>query len=208
MKTLSKILITGLIAFGLSACGSATPTTSGYYNSAGQWVSTAGVGTGNACISSMSQPLSLGFTATGINSQVNRFFAGTIPSFGSQPGTYGTVSLAGGYGAQTMGATTMSAQNTNGQIQMSLSTQSMTASGTIMIQPQALYNSGILNSIYNTGIYGSMGGSTVCITAIALDVVYIAQPSYYGGVSTGVISQALVYLYLSNGQVAQAPIAI
>lgn len=106
-----------------------------------------------------------------------------------------------------MGGVTLQKQSMNGNVQMTLNTQSMTASGMIQINPQALYNSGVMNSIYNTGSYGGTMGASVCITAIALDVVYIAQMSY-GGMSTGTISQALVYLYLSNGQVAQAPIAL
>jgi len=208
MKTVTRYLITGLIAIGLTACGTATPTTSGYYNSAGQWVPTSGIGaSGNTCLSSMAQPLSLNFTATGISSQQNRFFAGNIPQFGSAPGTYGQVSLAGGYAQNSMGGVTLQKQSMNGNVQMTLNTQSMTASGMIQINPQALYNSGVMNSIYNTGSYGGTMGASVCITAIALDVVYIAQMSY-GGMSTGTISQALVYLYLSNGQVAQAPIAL
>jgi len=211
MKTVTKILMTGLIAIGLTACGAAAPTTAGYYNSSGQWVPTTGVGAigGNACLSSMAQPLSLNFTATGISSQQNRFFAGNIPQFGSAPGTYGQVSLAGGF-AQSMGGVTLQKQSQNGNVQMTLNTQSMTASGMIQINPQALYNSGVMNSIYNTGYNGGYGtmGSSVCVTAIALDVVYIAQPNYGYGMSTGTISQALVYLYLSNGQVAQAPIAL
>lgn len=53
--------------------------------------------------------------------------------------------------------------------------------------------------------YNNMN-SGICVTSIALDVTYNAGANGYGYQSNGVINNALVYLYLSNGQVAPMPV--
>ena len=210
MKNLSKLLITGLIAIGLTACGAAqnpATTQTGYYNSAGQWVPGGAVQT-NACISSAQQTLSLGFTAQGARFNGNAgFYAGTLPQTHPMAGQYGTVTI-GGAVQQTAGAIMLQKTSQSGTINMSINPQAGTASGSIQINPAALYQTGIMNYLY-AGSYGNTGynpNPSICITSMALDVIYSASMSYYGQASTGYINSALVYLYLSNGQVVPMPV--
>ncbi len=220
MKNLSKLLMAGLIAIGLSACGTATNPNGqqiiGYNQNGTPIYGNNGIGMmgGNACITSMNQPLSLSFTAQGIDAVQARFFAGNIPQFGTAAGAHGTISLSGGM-QQTAGSISMQKQSANGSINMTLNPAARTASGMIQISPQILYQYGVMNSMYsNTGYnngYNTGMNSQVCVTSIALDVVYVSSYSganMYGQMSTGSISTALVYLYLNNGQVVQAPVAL
>lgn len=214
---MSKILAVSMIAMGLTACGNlAQPGQQivGYnsngqpiYGNPGQYPQTGG----NNCISSFGQPLSLSFTASGITSQPSRFFAGNIPQYGTAAGNHGQLSLSGGYMQQMPGAVSLSKPSQNGSIQLMLSPQSGSVSGMIQISSQALMQTGVMNSMmYSGGQYGGQYGSpAICVTQMALDVVYIAAPSYGGyGQSTGSISQALVYLTFNNGMTALAPVAL
>ena len=232
MKNVTKLMM-ALIAIGLSACGTQNGTNGQQivgYNQNGTPIygNNYGVG-GNACITSMNQPLSLSFTAQGIDAVQARFLAGNIPQFGTAAGQHGSVTLSGGM-QQYPGSIQLQKQSVNGSINMTLNPQSRTASGMIQISPQALMNPvlGLSNIMYqNMGGYGGYNqypqqqygqpgmSSQLCVTSIGLDVVYVSSyggysqyPQYGQQMTTGSISQALVYLYLNNGQVVQAPVAL
>ena len=213
MKNLSKLLMVSLFAIGLAACGTAQNPATGYYNSSGQWVpGTGGVMQGgNACLSSAQQTLSFGFTAQGVRFNGNAgFYAGNLPASHPMSGQYGTVSVGGAMQNQ-MGAIQLQKQSQAGQLQISINPQGGTASGMIQISPMALQQTGIMNYLYSNQGYGGYNTGynatpSICVTSVALDVIYSASSSMYGQQSTGFINSALVYLYLNNGQVVQTPI--
>lgn len=212
MKNLNKLLMAGLIAIGLTACGtSQNPTTTGYYNQNGQWVpnNTGVMMGGSACISSAQQSLSIGFTAQGVRFNGNAgFYAGALPQTHPMAGQYGTVSV-GGSVQQTMGSIMLQKSSQAGNLQMSINPQQGTASGSIQINPAALYQTGIMNFLYSGNQqYGGNYNATpsLCVTSVGLDVIYSASMSYNGQPSTGYINSALVYLYLNNGQVVPMPV--
>lgn len=217
MKNLSKLFIGAFLAIGLTACGMAgqNPAT-GYYNQQGQWVPgvNPGVMGGNACLTTMGQPLQFGFSAQGVDDVQARFFAGNIPQFGTGAGQHGQVTLGGAVGPMNqMGSIQMNKQSMNGSINLYYSPQQRTVSGQITLAGQAL-STIMMNSMQNQqyGQYGQMG-STVCISSIAMDVVYTSSymgGSYYGsyGPATGNISAILLYVYLNNGQVVNTAIPL
>lgn len=218
MKNLSKLIITAFLAIGLSACGLAqqNPAT-GYYNQQGQWV--AGVNPnamgGSACLTGVGQPLQFGFSAQGVDDVQARFFAGNIPQFGTGAGQHGQVTVGAAMAPMNqMGSIQMNKQSANGSLNLYYNQQQRTVSGQITLAGQAL--STIMMSSMNNQQYGQYGqypqmGSSVCVTSIALDVVYVSS-SYGGGYNygnaTGNISMALLYVYLSNGQVVNTAIPL
>ena len=195
MKNLSKLLMAGLIAIGLTACGAAqTPVATTYgqqivgYNPNGTPI--YGAAGGTACFT-MGQPLTLGFSAQGIDVVQARFFAGNIPQFGTAAGAHGQLTLGGGF-QQTPGSISLTKNSMTGStINMTLNPQARTASGNIQISAADLMNPnlGLINSMYynsyntgyNTGYNNGAVNSQMCVTSVAMDVVYVA--SYYGGYS-------------------------
>lgn len=219
MKNLTKILM-AVIAVGLTACGTANNPQTGYYNQSGQWIPTNGTNYygGSTCITSTSQQISLSFTAQNVDFNGNAgLYAGNLPAGHPMQGAHGTVTLSGGMIQQMGGSIMLQKQSQAGSIQMSVNPSARSASGQIMITPQALYNTGIMNFLYsgynNYGSYPQTGypqtgypSQSLCVTNIALDVVYTASTGYYSTTSNGYINSALVYLYLSNGQIVPMPV--
>jgi len=186
----------------LAACGQ-PQSNSALYGQNGLY------GGGNACLSTGSQALSLSFTAQGLTilGGGTGFYAGTLPASHPAHGTYGTVTVGtggamGGAGIQIM------KQSNSGAIQINLNPQGSMATGTIQINPQALYQTGIMNYLYSgysTGYSTGMNNS-ICVTSLGLDVIYSASYGYGTTGGSGTINSALVYLYLSNGQVVPMPV--
>ena len=202
---LTRLLSVGLVAASLAACGPVANQTGvmGYNQ--------FGMGGGNACLSSAQQQLSINFTAQGLtNLGGTGFYAGRLPQSHPAAGTYGTVTVGGGM--QNSGGLMLQKQSNSGTMMINLNPQGSMASGTITISAQALYQTGIMNYLYsgssggyNTGYNTGMTNS-VCVTSLGLDVIY-SSGGYNGGYGgSGTINSALVYLYLSNGQVVPMPV--
>lgn len=189
---------------------------------------------GSSCISQAQQALSIGFS--GSNFQMNSaggFYAGNLPQTHARAGQYGTVSVTGGGAMNAGGGILLNKQSMNGAIQLSLNPQTRTISGMIQVNPQGLYGTGIMNFMYSgmnnqyqyqnqyqnqyqyqmpgqmpgqNPYMNQFGAGQVCVTSIGLDVVYDGGYNTGYGQSNGTIRSALVYLYLSNGQVAPMPV--
>jgi hypothetical protein len=235
MNKLVKVLSVALMSVGFVACGPANGQFGNQFgnqygqngfNQFGNQIGQNGM-VGNNCISQGQQALSIGFSATGaaFNQNVG-FYAGRLPQTHARSGQYGNVTLSGN-GMMNQGGIMVNKTAQNGSIQLSVNPQNGAISGMIQINPQGIYASGIQATMYNNmamnnmypqnGMYPSQNGmypnqninmnSGVCVTSVGLDVTYDA-PSYGGYQSMGVVRTALVYLYLSNGQVAPMPVVL
>lgn len=207
MKNLSKVFLVVAMAFGLAACGTQNPMQTGYYNQNGQYVGPGGMIGGSTCITGVGGSLNFNFTASGVDDIQARFLAGNIPPQGAGAGQHGTVQLGGGY-QNSMGAITMNKQGYNGSMQLYYSPSQRTASGMVQLSGTAVSQL-LMQSMYSSGYgqYGQYGmNQNVCVTGVAMDVVYVANTyQNYGGYqqqSTGMIQAVILYLYLNNGQTA------
>jgi len=101
---------------------------------------------------------------------------------------------------------------------MSVNPQGGMISGMIQISAQALYSTGAMNFLYSgynqmPNQYGynmnQPATNGVCVTSLGLDVIYTSSyGGYYGQMSSGTVNSALIYLYLSNGQMVPIPVQL
>jgi len=208
MKNVIKLFSIALVAVGLAACGNNNGQIVGY-DAYGNPIYSNGTQTGyvgqGGCVPLQS---ALTFTAQGasINSAV--ILAGMLPSNSTSPGQHGQVvmgsgmiqqqpyNMYGGYGTMQLVK-----QSSNGTLQLQVSQNMIT--GTLQLNPTIINQ---LMAASMTGYpYNGYGTNTgTCVTSIGLDAVY----STVQGMPQGTIIQALVYLYLNNGQVASQPIPL
>lgn len=186
---------------------------------------------GSNCINQAQQGMAFGFTGTNIQmNSAGGFYAGALPQTHARSGQYGTVSLSQAGGINNAGGGIMlNKQSQFGVIQMSLNPQTRTISGMIQLNQAGLYSTGIMNYMYSNmnGMNGmnqyqyqqypnqyqqfpnqnmnQFNTGSVCVTSIAMDVLFDSGYSGYYQ-PNGTIRNALVYLYLSNGQAIPMPV--
>ncbi len=217
MKVLSKFFGVALIAMTLAACGTSTttPVATNYgqlgYNGTGQTGFTGQAG----CVPIQSGSFS--FTGQGASMNSAVLLAGNFPMNSPHPGQqFGQVTM-GGSSFNTGGGMIQyqPKQGQSGTLQLtSSSTMGQgTVSGQIQLSPaviqQIMAMSGYMNGGYTNTYPGNYQQTNLCVNSIALDVVQTVisnnyntqygQPAYNQG-GMGQINQALVYLYLNNGQ--------
>jgi|GEM_PF-3354250 len=202
MKNLMKLFSIAVVAVGLAACGTNNNGQIVGYDAYGNPIYSNGTQTGyvgqGGCVPLQS---ALTFTAQGasINSAV--ILAGMLPSGSTSPGQHGQVVMGGtaiqqqsypyGYN-YGYGALQLIKQSSNGTLQLQVSQNMIT--GTLQLNPafiSQMVGGYQMNYPYT---YGNNAGT--CVSSVAIDAVY----STVQGMPQGTIIQALVYLYLNNGQ--------
>lgn len=209
MKNLTQLLSVGLIAIGLTACGNNQNTGTGYYDQNGNFVQGVNpniLGTNN-CINGTNQnQLSLSFTGSAASFSPGSFMAGSLPASFPMPGNYGTMTMSGGV-SNTAGSINLQKQTYSGTLNLSINPNARTVSGTVLISANALYNTGIMNYLYNYQQPTTTGQTgQVCVTSIGLYTIYSAQTGYYNTGSTGFINTALLYLTINGNTPIMTPI--
>ncbi len=215
MKTLSQILGFALIASSLAACGNSSNQQAAAL-AAQQQATANGFQTGaGGCV-----PLgsALAFTANGAAVNSTTILAGSFPQ-SSGIGSYGQVTMGGGFNQQGGGIQYQPKVTSSGQLQISVSGQSM-VSGVIQlsqaITSQIQASLGGYNNYYNGQTNPQMNPQAnptqLCVTSISLWAIQTVnsssnqytQPGQYNPqyqqMGAGMINQAVVYLNLSSGQ--------
>lgn len=207
MKNVTTLFAYAMIAIGLAACGNQNNgTQQGYYNAQGQWVqtgSTTNYGTVGAggCVP-LGQQLSFTIQGASVNSAV--VLGGLLPANSTRPGQYGQAVMGGSMQQGYAGGLTLVKQTYTGAM-MQLSVNSGSVSGMLQLDPSTLQQLMMMGGAqtqqypYNNQQNYNSGA---CISSIAIDVVYQApvQTGYSQQPMQGQIMQALVYLYMNNGQ--------
>ncbi len=210
MKVFNKVLGLAVLAIAMTACGNNQPisqpvtgtNTGGYYNQNGQWVQTGQPGQMNGGVQGQGGcvPLqsALTFTANGAQMSSTSILAGSFPQQ-TGLGTYGQVMMgASGYGQGQGSIQYQPKQGQNGTLQLFAgSANGMgTVTGTIQLAPYIIQQLGGMQ-----GNFQNPQQQGLCVNSIALWAVQTLSGQTGMNVpQTGFINQAVVYLYLSNGQ--------
>ena len=180
MKTLSRIFSLAIVALAVTACGGSNNNTAGYANTAGYQTGSVSSGV-------------IGFSGTGATISQTSVLAGMFPA-NSGVGSYGQLMAGGSNISGNTGAMIQfqPKQGTNGTLQMYAANQNS-------IFGQIQLSSTLIQQI------SSYYGPSAQVTSLAIWATdYLSQSTYQ--TYTGIIAQAVVYIYINGSTQPIGPI--